>query len=153
MKTLKVRKSFERFEVEVGDETVECTIDCTDSTINALAARCIKARQKALALDALKEKTLDRKKLDKLSEDMAAAIGPVIVGSIGEESYDAILTACGDGVKLKPAQCNLVMVQVFATVCQAIFDRLNDVKQSKAAHYLQDVVPNAQKPDDEKRDR
>lgn len=153
MKTLKVRKSFERFEVEVGDETVECTIDCTDSTINALAARCIKARQKALALDALKEKTLDRKKLDKLSEDMAAAIGPVIVRSIGEESYDAILTACGDGVKLKPAQCNLVMVQVFATVCQAIFDRLNDVKQSKAAHYLQDVVPNAQKPDDEKRDR
>lgn len=153
MKTLKVRKSFERFEVEVGDETVECTIDCTDSAINALAARCIKARQKALALDALKEKTLDRKKLDKLSEDMAAAIGPVIVESIGEESYDAILTACGDGVKLKPAQCNLVMVQVFATVCQAIFDRLNDVKQSKAAHYLQDVVPNAQKPDDEKRDR
>lgn len=153
MKTLKVRKSFERFEVEVGDETVECTIDCTDSTINALAARCIKARQKALALDALKEKTLDRKKLDKLSEGMAAAIGPVIVESIGEESYDAILTACGDGVKLKPAQCNLVMVQVFATVCQAIFDRLNDVKQSKAAHYLQDVVPNAQKPDDEKRDR
>lgn len=153
MKTLKVRKSFERFEVEVGDETVECTIDCTDSTINALAARCIKARQKALALDALKEKTLDRKKLDKLSDDMAAAIGPVIVESIGEESYDAILTACGDGVKLKPAQCNLVMVQVFATVCQAIFDRLNDVKQSKAAHYLQDVVPNAQKPDDEKRDR
>ena len=132
---------------------MECTIDCTDSTINALAARCIKARQKALALDALKEKTLDRKKLDKLSDDMAAAIGPVIVESIGEESYDAILTACGDGVKLKPAQCNLVMVQVFATVCQAIFDRLNDVKQSKAAHYLQDVVPNAQKPDDEKRDR
>lgn len=153
MKTLKVRKSFERFEVEVGDETVECTIDCTDSTINALAARCIKARQKALALDALKEKTLDRKKLDKLSDDMAAAIGPVIVEGIGEESYDAILTACGDGVKLKPAQCNLVMVQVFATVCQTIFDRLNDVKQSKAAHYLQDVVPNAQKPDDEKRDR
>lgn len=153
MKTLKVRKSFERFEVEVGDETVECTIDCTDSTINALAARCIKARQKALALDALKEKTLDRKKLDKLSDDMAAAIGPVIVESIGEESYGAILTACGDGVRLKPAQCNLVMVQVFATVCQAIFDRLNDVKQSKAAHYLQDVVPNAQKPDDEKRDR
>ena len=153
MKTLKVWKSFERFEVEVGDETVECTIDCTDSTINALAARCIKARQKALALDALKEKTLDRKKLDKLSDDMAAAIGPVIVESIGEESYGAILTACGDGVRLKPAQCNLVMVQVFATVCQAIFDRLNDVKQSKAAHYLQDVVPNAQKPDDEKRDR
>lgn len=153
MKTLKVRKSFERFEVEVGDETVECTIDCTDSTVNALAARCIKARQQALALDTLKEKTFDRKKLNKLSEDMAAIIGPIIVESIGEESYDAILTACGDGVKLKPAQCNLVMVQVFATVCQAIFDRLNDVKQSKAAHYLQDVVADAQKPDDEKRDR
>ena len=88
-----------------------------------------------------------------LSEDMAAIIGPIIVEGIGEESYDAILTACGDGVKLKPAQCNLVMVQVFATVCQAIFDRLNDVKQSKAAHYLQDVVTDAQKPDDEKRDR
>ena len=85
--------------------------------------------------------------------EMAAIIGPIIVKGIGEESYDAILTACGDGVKLKPAQCNLVMVQVFATVCQAIFDRLNDVKQSKAAHYLQDVVADAQKPDDEKRDR
>lgn len=153
MKTLKVRKSFERFEVEVGDETVECAIDCTDSAVNALAARCMKARQQALALDALKEKTFDRKKLNKLSEDMAAVIGPVIVDSIGEESYNAILTACGDGVKLKPAQCNLVMVQVFATVCQAIFERLNDVKQNKAAHYLQDVVADAQKPDDEKRDR
>lgn len=153
MKTLKVRKSFERFEVEVGDETVECTIDCTDGTVNALAAKCIKARQQALALDTLKEKTFDRKKLNKLSEDMAAIIGPIIVKGIGEESYDAILTACGDGVKLKSAQCNLVMVQVFATVCQAIFDRLNDVKQSKAAHYLQDVVADAQKPDDEKQDR
>lgn len=153
MKTLKVRKSFERFEVEVGDETVECAIDCTDSAVNALAARCMKARQQALALDALKEKTFDREKLNKLSEDMAAIIGPVIVDSIGEESYDAILTACGDGVKLKPAQCNLVMVQVFATVCQAIFERLNDVKQNKAAHYLQDVVADAQKPDDEKQDR
>lgn len=153
MKTLKVKKSFERFEVEVGDETVECVIDCTDSAINALAARCMKARQQALALDALKEKTFDRKKLNKLSEDMAAIIGPIIVESIGEESYDAILTACGDGVKLKPARCNLVMVQVFATVCQEIFDRLNDVKQNKAAHYLQDVVADAQKPDDEKRDR
>lgn len=153
MKTLKVKKSFERFEVEVGDETVECAIDCTDSAVNALAARCMKARQQALALDALKAKTLERKKLNKLSEDMAAIIGPVIVESIGEESYDAILTACGDGVKLKPAQCNLVMVQVFATVCQAIFERLNDVKQNKAAHYLQDVVADAQKPDDEKQDR
>lgn len=153
MKTLKVKKSFERFEVEVGDETVECAIDCTDSAVNALAARCMKARQQALALDALKEKTLERKKLNKLSEDMAAIIGPVIVESIGEESYDAILTACGDGVKLKPAQCNLIMVQVFATVCQAIFERLNDVKQNKAAHYLQDVMADAQKPDDEKRDR
>lgn len=153
MKTLKVKKSFERFEVEVGDETVECAIDCTDSAVNALAARCMKARQQALALDALKAKTLERKKLDKLSEDMAAIIGPVIVEGIGEESYDAILTACGDGVKLKPAQCNLVMVQVFATVCQAIFERLNDVKQNKAAHYLQDVVADAQKPDDEKQDR
>lgn len=153
MKTLKVKKSFERFEVEVGDETVECAIDCTDSAVNALAARCMKARQQTLALDALKAKTFDRKKLNKLSEDMAAIIGPVIVESIGEESYDAILTACGDGVKLKPAQCNLVMVQVFATVCQAIFERLNDVKQNKAAHYLQDVVADAQKPDDEKQDR
>ena len=153
MKTLKVRKSFERFEVEVGDETVKCAIDCTDSAVNALAARCMKARQQALTLDALKEKTFDRKKLNKLSEDMAAIIGPIIVESIGEESYDAILTACGDGVKPKPAQCNLVMVQVFATVCQAIFERLNDVKQNKAAHYLQDVVADVQKPDDEKRDR
>lgn len=153
MKTLKVRKSFERFEVEVGDETVECAIDCTDSSVNALAARCIKARQQALALDTLKEKTFDREKLNKLSEDMAAIIGPVIVDGIGEESYDAILTACGDGVKLKPAQCNLVMVQVFATVCQAIMERLNEVKQNKAAHYLQDVMADAQKPDDEKQDR
>lgn len=111
MKTLKVRKSFERFEVEVGDETVECAIDCTDIAVNALAARCMKARQQALALDTLKEKTFDRKKLNKLSEDMAAIIGPIIVEGIGEESYDAILTACGDGVKLKPAQCNLVMVR------------------------------------------
>ena len=152
MKTLKVRKSFERFEVEVGDETVECAIDCTDSAVNALAARCMKARQQALALDALKEKTFDRKKLNKLSEDMAAIIGPIIVESIGEESYDAILTACGDGVKLRPEQCNLVMVQVFALVCQAYIERLDDVKQSKAAHYLQEVA-HGQEPDDEGRDR
>lgn len=153
MKTLKVKKSFERFEVEIGDETVTCTIDCTDTNVNAIAAKCIAARDKALALDSIKAKTADRKKLDELSVKMANVIGPVIKDAIGEKAYDAILTACGDGVRLKPEQCNLVMVQVFATVCQAIFDRLNDVKQSKAAHYLQDVVADAQKPDDAEQGR
>lgn len=153
MKTLKVKKSFERFEVEVGDETVTCAIDCTDTNVNAITARCIAARDKALALDLIKAKTVDRKKLDEMSVKMANTIGPVIKDAIGEKSYDAILTACGDGVRLKPEQCNLVMVQVFATVCQVIFDRLNDVKQSKAAHYLQDVVADAQKPDDAEQDR
>ena len=47
MKTLKVRKSFERFEVEVGDETVECTIDCTDGTVNALADKCASRRSRS----------------------------------------------------------------------------------------------------------
>ena len=151
MRTLKVKKSFERFEVEIGDETVTCSIDCTDTNVNAIAAKCIAARDKAL--DSIKAKTANRKNLDQLSVKMANVIGPVIKDAIGEESYDAILTACGDGVRLKPEQCNLVMVQVFATVCQAIFDRLNDVKQSKAAHYLQDVVADAQKPDDAEQGR
>ena len=67
MKTLKALKSFERFEVEVGDETVTCTIDCTDTNINRIAAKAIAARDKVLALDSLKQKTTDLAKLDELS--------------------------------------------------------------------------------------
>mgnify|MGYP004470715603 CR=1 FL=1 len=149
MKALKVRKSFERFEVEVGDETVECVIDCTDESISACAAKAMKARDEALALDAEKAKTYDRKALDKLARKMAAAIGGVVRDAIGDESYEAILVACGDGVRLRPEQCNLVMVQVFAIVCQAYIERMADVRQSKAAHYLQDVADDAQKSDQE----
>lgn len=154
MKTLKVQKSFERFEVEIGDETVLCTIDCTDTKINAMAAKCIKARDEALVLDSLQGKTTDLAKLDDLSRKMAKVIRPVIVDGIGQESYDAILAACGDGVAIKPEQANLVMVQVFATVVQAVVERLAAVKESRAAHYLQDVVKDAQPGTDEaQRDR
>lgn len=149
MKTLKALKSFERFEVEVGDETVTCTIDCTDTNINRIAAKAIAARDKVLALDSLKQKTTDLAKLDELSKKVAKTIEPVIVDGIGREGYDAILTACGDGVKLKPYQCNLVMVQVFAIVAQTVIERLAAVKESKAAHYLQDVVKDAQPGTDE----
>lgn len=152
MKTLKVRKSFERFEVEVGDETVTCTIDCTDGNLNACVAKAMKARDEALALDEARAKTTDRKSLDRLARKMAGIVGGVVRGAIGDESYDEILTACGDGVKLRPEQCNLVMVQVFALVCQAYIERLDDVKQSKAAHYLQEVA-HGQEPDDEGQDR
>ena len=93
MKTLKVKKSFERFEVEIGDETVTCSIDCTDTNVNAIAAKCIAARDKALALDSIKAKTANRKNLDQLTVKMANVIGPVIKDAIGEKSYDAILTA------------------------------------------------------------
>ena len=153
MRSLKVRKSFERFEVEVGDETVECVIDCTDEKLNRCAARAIEARDEALRLDGEKSREYDRAALDRLAERFAGVIGGVIVDAIGQESYDAILTACGDGVKLEPAQCNLVMTQVFATVCQAYVERLEDVKQSKAAHYLQDVVKDAQGSDEAQQGR
>jgi endonuclease III-like uncharacterized protein len=149
MRTIQVEKSFERFDVQVGDETIQCVIDCTDTKVNQMAANAIKAKDKALALDALKTKTTELKKLEEMSRKMAEILKPIIVGGIGNESYDAILTACGDGVTLKPEQCNLVMVQVFATVVQAYVERLTTVKQSKAAHYLQDVVKDAQKPDAE----
>ena len=93
MKTLKALKSFERFEVEVGDETLTCIIDCTDTNINRIAAKAIAARDKVLALDSLKQKTTDLAKLDELSKKVAKTIEPVIVDGIGQEGYDAILTA------------------------------------------------------------
>lgn len=145
MRTIQVKKSFERFDVEVGDEVIECVIDCTDTKVNQMAAKAIKAKDQALMLDALKSKKADAKSLNEMSRKMADIIKPIIVGGIGEDSYVAILKACGDGVELKPEQCNLVMVQVFATVVQAYVERLADVKESKAAHYLQDVVKDAQK--------
>lgn len=149
MKTIQVKKSFERFNVEIGDEVIACSIDCTDTKVNQMAAKAIKAKDQAMMLDAVKSKKQDAESLDEMSRKMADIIRPIIVGGIGEESYAAILTACGDGVELEPEQCNLVMVQVFATVVQAYVERLADVKESKAAHYLKDVVKNAQKADPE----
>lgn len=137
MKTLKVQKSYERFDVEVGDETVRCRIDCTDGSINRLGARCVEASDRAAELDAKRADLADPDALDALAAEMADLIGPVIADAIGRESYDAILTACGDGVRLEPAQANLVMVQVFSVVCQAVVERVSAVKQNKAAHYLQ----------------
>lgn len=139
MKTLKVQKSYERFEVEVGDEVIGCRIDCTDGSVNRLAARCIAASDRARELTDEKADLADPAALDALSEEMADLIGPVIVDAVGRESYEAILTACGDGVPLEPAQANLVMVQVFSIVCQAVVERVTAVKDSKAAHYLQGV--------------
>ncbi len=146
MKTLKVQKSYERFEVEVGDETVSCRIDCTDGSINRLGARCIAASDRAAQLEAGRADLSDPAALDALAGEMADLIGPVIVDAIGREAYDAILTACGDGVRLEPAQANLVMSQVFSIVCQAVVERVSAVKDGKAAHYLQEAA-HAPKPD------
>lgn len=146
MKTLKVKKSYERFEVEVGEEVIGCRIDCTDGSVNRLAARCIAASDRAQELAGKKADLSDPAALDGLSREMAGLIGPVIVDAIGRESYDAILTACGDGARLEPAQANLVMVQVFSIVCQAVVERVAAVKDSKAAHYLQGVL-DAPQPD------
>lgn len=140
MKTLKVQKSYERFEVEVEGELIGCRIDCTDGSVNRLAARCIAASDRARELAAKKADLADPAALDALSEEMAGLIGPVIVDAVGRESYEAILTACGDGVRLEPAQANLVMVQVFSIVCQAVVERVTAVKDGKAAHYLQGVL-------------
>lgn len=137
MKKLKVQKSYERFEVEVGGEVVGCLIDCTDGSVNRLAARCVGASDRARELDAKRADISDAAALDELSEEMAGIIGPVIIEAIGRDSYDAILTACGDGERIEPAQANLVMVQVFSVVCQAVVERVAAVKASKAAHYLQ----------------
>lgn len=146
MKTLKVQKSYERFEVEVGNEVIGCRIDCTDGSVNRLGARCIAASDRARELDAKRADLTDAAALDGLSREMADLIGPVIVDAIGRESYDAILTACGDGIRLEPAQANLVMVQVFSIVCQAVVERVAAVKDGKAAHYLQGVL-DAPQPD------
>lgn len=143
MKTLKVMVPFERLDVVVGDETVRCMVDCRDSRINRIAAMCIEASDEVSALDAARERGASADELDAMSRRVAGIIGPVIVEGIGQESYDAILAACGDGEPVEPHECNLVMAQVFAAVSQAVVERLSQLKESKAIHYLQDAAGHA----------
>lgn len=140
MKTIRLQTVVEPLNIEIGDQVIEAEIRCDDSTLNSISAKLNKAKDRIYALDRLKDQTDDPKKLDKMAKELADLMAPIIKQGVGEETYEAVLTACGGGRRVSPKNANLVMTQLFAVVAQTAAERIEAAQGSKAAHYLQEVA-------------
>ena len=134
MRKLSIKSPFEHIAVEIGGTEVALRVDCTDSSIDRTAARLIGAQDEVNALIG------DLSGAGETAEThrrLAGIIADAVVPAIGRDSYEELLAACGEGERLAPEECNVVMVQVFAEIAAAVVERLSAVKEGKAAHYLQ----------------
>ena len=142
MKTIKTQALFEPLEIEIGDTTVKAAIDVTIDNLLNISNTCTKARQNLDALDVLRQKAKDNnnaEELRRMNKKAAEIIEPAVKAGIGEESYDAIVAACGAGRKISKESCNIVMVQVLMAIIEVIAEQRNEVLGAKAAHYLTEV--------------
>ena len=134
-------KSYEILSIELGDATVTARIDLRDSTIDKnfkiLRSKRVEAERLMAKQDALESK--DGPEADGLAKGMAAIIAPAIIAAIGEESYNEILAACGDGDPVEPEEANMLMTLVFAEIEAVMVERFKAFRGSKAAHYLQEL--------------
>lgn len=139
---IKVKAPYEPLVVEVGDRTVNARINVTVDGLLDIGEACNKAANKMGALQKLHDeaqKTNDVKKLRKLNGQMADVLETAVKAGIGEESYDEIVAACGQGFEITKADCNVVMVKVFWAIFETVKERKDESLNEKAAHYLAEV--------------
>lgn len=139
---IKVKSPYEPLSVEVGNVTVNARINVTVDGLLNIGEACSKASTKMNALQKLHDdakKTKDYKKLRKLNSQMADVLEAAVKAGIGEESYDEIIAACGQGFEITKADCNVVMAKVFWAIFETVKERQYESLNEKAAHYLAEV--------------
>ena len=143
---LKFSSFYKPLTVEIGDEKVVCRINVTVNKLLELSDTCTKAEQQVKALEKLENEAKNTKnaaKMKKVNEKIADVLEVVVKAGIGEESYNEIVAACGAGGPVEKSDCNIVMIQVFAAIYEAVLEQKEESKSNKAAHYLAEVA-NAQ---------
>lgn len=149
---LKVKAPYEPLTIEIGNETVETRINVTVDGLLDIGDACRKAGNKMGSLQKLRdqaEKSKDAKQLRKVNAQMADVLEIAVKAGIGEEGYDSIVAACGQGQPVKKVDCNIVMAKVFHAIFQTVKEREEDSLNEKAAHYLAEVNDAQPEPDPE----
>lgn len=139
---LKMKALYEPLEIEIGDRKVSAAIDVTADNLVRISEVCTTAKGKMRDVSAMQKKakeTQDHKLLQKMNKKAAEIMEPAIVAGIGQESYDAIVEACGAGRKISKASCNVVMMRVLVAIAEVIAEQQAEAIEEKAAHYLAEV--------------
>lgn len=139
---LKVKSLFEPLDIDIdtgrGTERVAAEVDVTPTNMAKLARKCLDAQSKMTAIDALRRKGIETRNPEAVAESNArtgAVLREVLSEAVGEETYNELLRACGNGREMSDADCTPVTAQVFRTVNEIVESR-NEQMDEKAAHYL-----------------
>lgn len=150
MKSIIVPSPIEKLELTVGAATVVLEIDVTPDNILLISKAAAEAKPKVDAISVLEDKAKeegDHEALRKANRDMAKAIAPVVKAGIGEEGYEAVLEAAGQGERISPARANGVVARVMAEIMasmreqgDAMSDTGDKMRDMTAVHYLAEVA-------------
>lgn len=156
MKSIVIPSPIEKLELTVGAATVVLEIDVTPDNIVLIAKAAAEAKPKVDAIAALEGKAKaagDHEALRKANRDMAKAIAPVVKAGIGEEGYEAVLEAAGQGERISPARANGVVSRVMAEIMasmreqgDAMSDTGDKMREMTAVQYLAEVARAGREP-------
>lgn len=147
-----VKQPYEPLAVEIGDRTVSARINVTMDGLLDISDACSKAASKIGALQKMHDDAVaarDTSKMRKLNAKIADVLELAVKSGIGEESYDEIVAACGQGFEVSKADCNIVMIEVFGAIYETVRSRKEESLNRKAAHYLSEVENAQPEPDTE----
>lgn len=159
MRNVTIPSPIEKLELTVGAATVVLDIDVTADNLLVIAKEAKALKPKADALALLEAKASQRGDTDALRDvnrDTAEAIAPVVKAGIGEEGYEAVLEAAGQGTRISPARANGVMYRVLAEIMSAMGEQRAAMAESgvmareiTAVQYLAEVARAEGEPDTE----
>lgn len=149
---MKVKAPYEPLNVEIGDVEVDLRINVTPDGLLDIGEACSTAHNKIKTLQKMYNDAVDNKdaaKMKKVNAKIADVMEPAVKAGIGEDGYDAIIAACGQGGPVSKPECNIVMTQIFGAIYETVKERRNDSLNEKAAHYLAEVDDAQLEPDKE----
>lgn len=114
---------YEPLTVNIGDKTVELVVDLTNDNLLAISEVCASCGQRFKAVEKIKNDAKGSRNYEgmkKANKEMAKLLKEAITQAIGEEGYNELLEACGNGRDVKPSACNNVMAIVFKTINQIV---------------------------------
>lgn len=154
MKTIKAASPYQRVEIEIGNHTVEATLDLTPGSLVDIAEACSKAAGEAKHW----QKNIDKAQAEHNAEAIkrtinsaAKAVSKAVKAAYGEECFEAVLTACGDGKRVHPSDAFNVLCQMvqLANECISEIQSSTPYGKATAAQYLAEVARGTVQPDPE----
>lgn len=170
---LNISPILEPLTINIGDRSVTAVVDLGMDNLIEVCKTAAKAQEKIGYLNIQLTQAKSKNNLDEMKDankKISKAFREVIVSAIGQESYDEIIEACGNGHKVNPTACNQVMAIIFNNIMTLAQNNLKELKNSKvnvsqdnvrvirmdnndvndkAAHYLSEVANAQAEPDTE----